>query len=222
MLLASPPTVIMLAKLPQTKSQRDLSSLKIIYSGGAPLGLETIKNVMKRIPDVRIRQGYGLSETALSVVQTVPTSPLGSIGRLKETVWGKVIDVETKQPLGPNRMGELCFKGPLIMKGYLNDDAATRATIRAGWIHTGDIGYYTENEEWYIADRIKELIKFKGLPVAPAEIEAVLLSHPDINDAAVIGKPDTYVGELSYGFVVKRDVKSKLTEKDVIDFVASK
>lgn len=220
-LLTSPPTLIMLAKSAQTTPYHDLSSIKVIYSGAAPFGLESIENIMERMPGVRFGQGYGLSESALSVVQTIPTSTLGSVGRLKPTLWGKVIDVKTKQPLGPNQLGEMCFKGPLIMKGYLNNEEANKETMHDGWFHTGDIGYYTNDEEWYIADRIKELIKFKGLPVAPAEIEGVLLSHADIVDAAVIGIPDEYAGELSLGFVVKRG-GAQLTEKDVIDYVASK
>ena len=106
------------------------------------------------------------------------------------------------------------------MKGYIGNDAATKDAIRDGWMQTGDIGYYDEDKQFYIVDRIKELIKYKGSQSAPAEIEAILLSHPKIKDAGVIGIPDEECGELPLAYVVKQpDVN--LTEKEVIDFVAS-
>lgn len=220
-LMISPPTMLMLGKSSDVKNY-NLSSIKAIICGAAPLGIDLINSVLKRLPGIQISQGYGLTETALSVLQSIPTvTTVGSVGRLRPNTWGKVIDVDIKETLGPNQPGELCFKGDLVMKGYLNNEKATSDAIIDGWVHSGDIGYYTEKEEWFITDRIKELIKFKGIPVAPAEIEGILLSHPDINDSAVIGIPDNMVGELSLGFVVRR-IGSKITENDVIDYVASK
>lgn len=219
--MVSPPTMLMLGKSSDVNDY-NLSSVKVIICGAAPLGVDLINSVTKRIPGIQISQGYGLTETALSVLHSIPNvTTIGSVGKLRPETWGKVVDVETKRTLGPNEPGELCFKGDLVMKGYLNNEKATNDTIINGWVHSGDIGYYTEKEEWFVTDRIKELIKFKGIPVAPAEIESVLLSHPDINDSAVIGIPDNYVGELSLGFVVKR-IGSTINEKDVIDYVASK
>lgn len=218
--MLSPPTMVYLGKSSDVDSY-DLSSVKSIFCGAAPLRAETIDAVLKRMPGAKIAQGYGLSETALAVLQSNgDTSTMGSVGPLRPGTWGKVVDVDTGNLLGPNQPGELCFKGDLVMPGYLNNDEANRNTILDGWIHTGDIGYYTEKEEWYVVDRIKELIKFKGLPVPPAEIEAILLTHPDVIDSAVIGVPDESAGELPLGFVVKRAGKNP-TEKDIIDFVAS-
>ena len=130
------------------------------------------------------------------------------------------MDVKTNQPLGPNEEGEICVRGPLVMKGYVGNDEATRNTIDAdGWLHTGDVGYYDEDGFFFITDRIKELIKYKGSQVAPSEIEAILLSHPEIVDAGVAGVPDEEAGELPRAFVVKREV-STLTEDQVSSFVA--
>lgn len=218
--MLSPPTMVLLGKASEVDSY-DLSSIKVLICGAAPLRAETMEAVLKRLPGIKIAQGYGLSETALAVLQSDPdVSTLGSVGKLRPGTWGKVVDVETGTQLGANRPGELCFKGDLVMPGYLNNEEANRNTIRDGWLHTGDIGYYTENEEWYVVDRIKELIKFKGLPVPPAEIEAILLTHPNVVDSAVIGVPDENAGELPLGFVVKR-LGTIPTEKEIIDFVAS-
>ena len=130
------------------------------------------------------------------------------------------MDVKTNQPLGPNEEGEICVRGPLVMKGYVGNDEATRNTIDAdGWLHTGDVGYYDEDGFFFITDRIKELIKYKGSQVAPSEIEAILLSHPEIVDAGVAGVPDEEAGELPGAFVVKRE-GSTLTEDQIASFVA--
>lgn len=141
---------------------------------------------------------------------------------MKPGTYAKVIDTETGKPLGPYQRGELCFKGDCIMKGYIGDKKATESTIdKSGWLHTGDIGYYDDDFEFFIVDRIKELIKYKGFQVPPAEIEALLLTHPKIKDAAVIGVPDEECGELPLAFVVKQ-TEGNLTEKEVIDFIAKK
>ncbi|XP_037944387.1 luciferin 4-monooxygenase-like [Teleopsis dalmanni] len=103
--------------------------------------------------------------------------------------------------------------------GYIGDTKATQGAIKDGWLHTGDIGYYDDDFEFFIVDRIKELIKYKAFQVPPAEIEAILLTHPKIKDAAVIGKPDEEAGELPMAFVVKQ-ANVQLTEKEVADFVA--
>lgn len=137
----------------------------------------------------------------------------------------KVIPVgeyETDKALGPNCKGELCFKGDLIMKGYYNDEKSTRAMIdKDGWLHTGDVGYYDEDGYFYIVDRIKELIKYKGYQVPPAELEAILLTYPGIHDAAVIGIPNDKAGELPMAFVVKED-NSNICEKDILQYVNGK
>lgn len=145
----------------------------------------------------------------------------GSVGSLKTGLYAKVIDTETGKPLGPNQRGELCFKGDCIMKGYLGDVKATQTAILDGWLHTGDVGYYDNDYEFFIVDRIKELIKYKGFQVPPAEIESLLLTHPKIKDAAVIGKPDELAGELPLAFVVTQD-NVNLSAEEVINYVAER
>lgn len=123
------------------------------------------------------------------------------------------------QTLGPYQEGELCFKGDSIMKGYCGDRKSTAATIDdEGWLHTGDVGYYDDDGFFYIVDRLKELIKYKGFQVPPAELEAILLTHPEIKDAAVVGLPDEVAGELPIGFVVKQP-NAKITADDVVKYV---
>lgn len=216
-----PPLFVFLAKSPLIDSY-DISSLVVLACGAAPLAKDIADAVRSRLNVFAIRQGYGMSEMTLSVLaQTETHDAVGSVGTLRPGMYGKVIDTETGQPLGPNQRGEMCFKGSAVMRGYINNQEATRETIDAdGWLHTGDIGYYDDNGEWFIVDRLKELIKYKGYQVPPAEIEAILLKHADIIDAAVIGIPDENAGELPFAFVVRRK-NSKLSHKDVLDYVAS-
>lgn len=161
-----------------------------------------------------------MSETTLAVLKQVEGyNKPGSVGLLQFGTWAKVVDTETGEILGPNKPGELCFKGTLIMKGYINNEKETRNTIKDGWLHTGDIGYYDDDKEFFIVDRLKELIKYKGFQVPPAELEGLLLSNPKIKDCAVIGLPDEMAGELPLAFIVKQqDVE--ITEKEIFDFVA--
>lgn len=124
--------------------------------------------------------------------------------------------------LGPFCEGELCFKGDLVMKGYCGDKESTFSTIdKDGWLHTGDIGYYDNEGYFYIVDRLKELIKYKGFQVPPAELEAILLSHSKIKDAAVVGLPDEVAGELPIAFVVKQP-NSKVSAEEIIKYVNGK
>lgn len=214
-----PPLMLFLAKHPMVDGY-DLSCMRLIICGAAPLSKELEQAVYDRIknPLLKIRQGYGMSELSLAVTVQKSISKPGSVGDLNEGSLAKVID-ENGKSLGPNKRGELCFKGNQLMIGYIGDDKATKDTIdRDGWLHTGDVGYYDEDHQFYIVDRIKELIKWKGYQVPPAEIEGVLLTNRKIRDAAVIGIPDEAVGELPLAFVVKADMS--LTEEEVIQFVA--
>lgn len=213
-----PPLMVFLAKHPIV-DQYDLSSLLVLMCGAAPLSKETEDTIKQRIGVPFIRQGYGLSESTLSLlVQNDTHCKPGSVGALKRGIYAKVIDTETGANLGPNQRGELCFKGSCIMKGYVGDKKSTETIIKNGWLHTGDIGYYDDDFEFFIVDRIKELIKYKAFQVPPAEIEALLLTHQKIKDAAVIGKPDEECGELPFAFVVKQP-NAQLTEEEVLKFV---
>jgi len=132
------------------------------------------------------------------------------------------VDVVTGKACPPNKEGEIVVRGPYIMKGYLGDEAATRNMIdRDGWLRTGDIGYYQETGFVFVVDRAKELIKHKGMQVAPAELEDVLLSHPDLQDAAVVGLPDELSGELPTAFVVIKPGRH-VTQSQVKDYVAGR
>ncbi|KAG0448538.1 hypothetical protein HPP92_027784 [Vanilla planifolia] len=170
-----------------------------------------------------VLQGYGLTEACGFISIEYPEKSVGkygSVGFLAVGIDGKVLNVDTQEPLPPNQLGELCFRGPNIMQGYFNNPQATELTLdKEGWLHTGDLGYFDENGQIFVVDRIKELIKYKGLQVAPAELEGLLLSHPDIVDAVVIPFPDDEAGEIPIGYVV-RSPNSSITEDEVLKFIA--
>ncbi len=215
-----PPIMLALAKHPVVDNF-DLSSLEMIVSGAAPLGREIQEAVEKRL-GCRVVQGYGMTETGpvTNVALYYEEPKFGSVGPLVPNTEAKVVDVETGHELGPNERGEICVRGPQIMKGYLNNSEATAQTIDDdGFLHTGDIGYVDDNGYFYIVDRLKELIKYKGFQVPPAELEALLLTHPAIKDAAVIGKPDEEAGELPKAYVV---VDGDVSEEEIIDYVSTR
>jgi 4-coumarate--CoA ligase len=215
-----PPIVVFLAKTPLFKKY-DLSNLKLIMCGAAPLTQETEDQVKERFNnEIIVLQGYGQTEATLGVLYgNVATAKPGSVGELVRGTYGKVVDKNGKS-LGPNKVGELWFKGPFIMKGYVGNSKATAETIdKNGWLHTGDLGYYDDDLQFFIVDRLKELIKYKGFQVAPAELEGLLLSHPKVKDAGVIGIPNQAAGELPMAFIVKQD-GAEITEQEIKDFVA--
>jgi acyl-CoA synthetase (AMP-forming)/AMP-acid ligase II len=203
-----PPIMLALVKSPSTAG-RDLSSLRMVFSGAAPLGAGLSEECERRLGCV-VRQGYGMTETSPSTHLT-PADPAlarhGSVGVPVPSTECKLVDAQTGAELGPNEEGELCVRGPQVMKGYLNRPDATAETIDAeGWLHTGDIGYADRDGHFFIVDRSKELIKYKGFQVAPAELEALLITHPLVADAAVVPCPDDEAGEIPKAFVVlKRD-----------------
>ncbi|CAI2174496.1 11998_t:CDS:2, partial [Funneliformis geosporum] len=181
-----PPIVLLLVKSPITKKY-NLSSLQIIISGAAPLSKE-LSESFYNVHKIKIKQGYGLTETT-PVINLSLTNDIvqGSCGILVPNMECKLIS-EDGQEVGYNTPGELCVRGPNVMKGYLNNKEATDAVIdKDGYFHTGDVSLVDDNGNFYIVDRVKELIKYKGFQIAPAELEAILLSHQLISDAAVIG-----------------------------------
>ena len=218
-----PPVVLFLAKHPSV-DKYDTSSIDMIMSGAAPLGGEIVKAARDRLGCRLVRQGYGLTECS-PVTHIVPeilgmTKP-DSVGIPICNMEVKVIATESGENLTVGQEGEVLVRGPNVMKGYLNLPDATKASITEdGWFRTGDIGYFDEEGCFYITDRLKELIKVKGLQVAPAELEALLQNHPKIADAAVIGIPNERLGEAPKAFVVKKD--PTVTEDEIVNYVAGK
>jgi acyl-CoA synthetase (AMP-forming)/AMP-acid ligase II len=219
--LLVPPIVLAMAKHPLV-GRFDLSALRFINSGAAPLDAELEQACGKRL-DCMVFQGYGLTETS-PVLTVHPAEEArirhGSAGQLVPNTEAKVVDLATGAALGRNQDGELCFRGPQVMRGYLNRPAETAQMVDPdGWLHSGDIGHIDDDGYLYVVDRVKELIKYKGEQVAPAELEAVLVSHPAIADAAVVRVPDEQAGEVPKAFVV---AKAELSAQEVMDYVAER
>ncbi|KAG5049501.1 hypothetical protein JHK85_010604 [Glycine max] len=186
---AVPPMILALVKHAR-KARCDLSSLRRMGLGAAPLSKEVAQEFRRMFPWIELRQGYGLTESSGGATffasDKDTNAHTDSCGKLIPTICAKVVDIETGKPLPPQKEGELWFKSPTIMKGYLGNLEATSATIDSeGWLRTGDLGYIDENGFVYIVERIKELIKYNGYQVTPAELESVVLSHLLIVDAAV-------------------------------------
>ena len=216
-----PPIVLALAKSPAAAG-RDLSSVRKLFSGAAPLGPDVIAQCTARIGCV-VQQGYGLTETSPATHTTTDdpaTTTAGSVGSLVPNTECRVVDPATHRDVAPGQDGEIWIRGPQVMLGYLDRPEETRATIdEDGWLHTGDIGHADERGEFFIVDRLKELIKYKGLQVAPAELEAVLLSHHAVADAAVVPHEDEEAGEVPRAFVVLRGPASA---EELMAYVAAR
>ncbi|CAN5589721.1 AMP-binding protein [soil metagenome] len=215
-----PPIVLALAKHPAV-DRFDLSSLRTIMSGAAPLGPELARACAERL-DCEVTQGYGLTETSPVTHLTPDAGPNkpGSIGPPLPNTSCRVVDPATNKDVASGETGEIWVRGPQVMKGYLDDPEATTATVDAdGWLRSGDIGRADEEGYFYVVDRLKELIKYKGFQVAPAELEALLVAHPALADAAVIPLSDEAAGEVPKAFVV---ATSDVTAEAVMDFVAAR
>jgi acyl-CoA synthetase (AMP-forming)/AMP-acid ligase II len=200
-----PPIVLALAKRPEV-DRYDLSSLKIILSGAASLGPDLARACAERL-GCRIGQGYGMTELggATHLAPDTGRDDPESIGPALPGVECRVVDTVTGADAAPGQRGELLIRTPAAMLGYLDNPQATAATIDADrWVHTGDI-VTVDDQGWFrVVDRAKELIKYKGYQVAPAELEAILVTHPCVADCAVIGSPDPEAGEVPKAFVVLR------------------
>ncbi len=199
-----PPVALALAQHPAVEGV-DFSHVVQVNSAAAPLGADVAEAMGARL-GTSATQGYGMTE--LSPASHVSPGGMGRRGASGVTISNtecRIVDPETWADLPQGQDGELWVRGPQVMKGYLNNPEATANTIvEGGWLRTGDIGHFDEDGYLYLTDRLKELIKVKGFQVAPAELEAELLTHPDIADAAVIGVPDADAGEVPLAFVVPR------------------
>ena len=203
-LVVPPPVMAALAHHPLVE-RFDLSSLELVVSGGAPLAADLQRAVAARLPHTAVGQGWGLTETTVGATgpdRDAGTIP-GSVGRVMPDIELRVVDPESGRELGPDHDGEPWVRGPQNTPGYLGRPDATAAlTDHEGWLRTGDLGHVDGDGNVFVVDRLKELIKVNGLQVAPAELEALLATHPRIADAAVVPAPDPDRGEIPIAVVV--------------------
>jgi acyl-CoA synthetase (AMP-forming)/AMP-acid ligase II len=217
----APPVVLALARSPLV-DRYDLSSLEVVISGSAPLSASLEQEAARRLGRPVV-QAYGLTETSTIVSicrRDGGDHTPGAVGTLVPNTEARIVDPATgaDQPAGST--GELWFRGPQVMAGYLSNAGATDAGIDAeGWFRSGDLGTVTADGEIAIVDRVKELIKVSGFQVAPAELEALLVTHPAVLDAAVLGRPDEQSGERPFAFVVPR---GDLDPAELIEWAAAR
>ena len=216
----APPIVVALAKHPLV-DKYDMSKLEQVFSGAAPLSAELALEAGARL-DCDVVQGYGMTEMS-PVSHLTPQGMFkpGSVGITAPNTEMRIVDPGSGEDLGLDTDGEIWVRGPQVMKGYLNNPAATALTLDDdGWLHTGDIGHVDADGHVYVVDRLKELIKYKGFQVPPAELEALLLTHPAVADAAVVGLDDPEAGEIPVGYVVLK-AGQEATAEQIQEFVAS-
>ncbi|MEU2875136.1 4-coumarate--CoA ligase family protein [Streptomyces sp. NPDC007070] len=226
-LYVAPPIVLALAKHPAVDGY-DLSSLRYVISAAAPLDAELAAACSRRLGLPPVGQAYGMTELSPGTHVTPPDAlekaPPGTVGRLIAGTEMRIVSLDDpRADLGVGEPGEILIRGPQVMKGYLGRPDATAAMIDAdGWLHTGDVGHVDADGWLFVVDRVKELIKYKGYQVAPAELEALLLTHPAVADAAVIGETNDDGNEIPHAHVVRRAGAGGLTEADVMAYVAER
>jgi acyl-CoA synthetase (AMP-forming)/AMP-acid ligase II len=217
----TPPVVQELARHPVV-ADYDLSRLRSILCAAAPLGADTEQTAAERLGCI-VRQGYGMTEASGPITTTLPERiRRGSVGELVPSTEARIVDLSHQRELPPGERGEIQVRGPQVMRGYLNQPAATAATLDAdGWLRTGDVGYFDADGWLFVVDRVKEIIKYKAYQVAPAELEAILLGHPAVADVAVVPSPDREAGEVPKAFVVLGPRRSA-TAEELLAFVAER
>ncbi|AWB84517.1 AMP-binding protein [Corynebacterium liangguodongii] len=217
---AAPPMAIPLAKDPAINPEW-FANLDLLMCGAAPLSEATLRAVEERL-NTRVIQGWGMTEASPLVTANVrhETSP-SSVGKPIPNTELRIVDPDTLEDLAPGDRGEVLVRGPQVMSGYLNNDEANAATlIEGGWLRTGDIAYFDEDMDLHIVDRAKEVIKYKGYQVAPAELEALILTHPAVKDVGVVGVERDGL-EIPRAFVVKQD-GAELGEAELMGWVADR
>ncbi|KAF2880012.1 hypothetical protein ILUMI_26170 [Ignelater luminosus] len=216
-LYAVPSLLLFLSQTPLIKDY-NLSSITEIFVGGAPLSKELLMQIYKQQPSAVIKQLYGMTEVAGPCTIQNDKNKFNSVGCLGAGIMAKVINPETREPLGPNQVGEICFKGAALMKGYV---PTQEFLDENGFYMSGDAGYYDNDGFFYIVDRYKELIKHKGFQVPPAELESIILTYPAVKDCGVVGIPNERAGEVPLAFVALKE-NTTCTEKEIVDFVAER
>src|SRR2546423_6109108 len=219
---AVPPIVLALANAPIDLGK--MKSVKYVFCGAAPLPMDPARKLQDKT-GILVVQGYGLTE-ASPLTHTQPKDPglvrLDSVGLPVHNTEQKIVDIETgERELPPGEDGEIILRGPQVMAGYWKAPEETARALRNGWLYTGDIGHVDAEGYTYIVDRKKEMIKYKGFGIAPAEIESLLMEHPAVMDSAVIGVPDDDAGELPKGFVVICQGHNA-TPEEILDFANGK
>ncbi|CAL9486344.1 Long-chain-fatty-acid--CoA ligase [Streptomyces sp. enrichment culture] len=226
-LYVAPPIVLALAKHPVV-AQYDLSSLRYIVSAAAPLDARLAAACSERLGLPPVGQAYGMTElspgTHVVPLDAMRDAPPGTVGKLIAGTEMRIVSLDDPtRDLPAGESGEILIRGPQVMKGYLGRPDATAAMIDGdGWLHTGDVGHVDEDGWLFVVDRVKELIKYKGFQVAPAELEALLLTHPGIADAAVIGTYDDDGNEVPHAHVVRQPAAAGLTAGEIMMYVAER
>jgi long-chain acyl-CoA synthetase len=218
-----PPIVLALANAPVDLSK--MKSVKYVFSGAAPLPMDPARKLEGKT-GIAVVQGYGMTE-ASPLTHAQPKDPalvrIDSVGMPVHNTEQKIVDIETgTRELPPGEDGEIIIRGPQIMQGYWKAPVETANALRDGWLYTGDIGHVDTDGYTYIVDRKKEMIKYKGFGIAPAELESLLMEHPAVMDSAVIGVPDDEAGEVPKGFVVIRKGHEGVTPDEIMAFVNGK
>ena len=228
-MLLVPPIIIRMVREQATLKKYDLSSLKRFSSGAAPLSGEILQALEQTFPGTGFKQGYGMTESCSCITAHPPENYAYSyafrVGSIVANTEVKIIDIDSGKELGLDQPGEIWARGPQIVMGYLNNEKATAETFdKDGFLHTGDIGSVDEENFITITDRLKEMIKVKGIGVAPAELEDLLLGHEEVEDVACLGITDDYSGERPKAYVVLQDKKKDKTEtaRKLIQYVKDK
>ncbi|WP_200307195.1 4-coumarate--CoA ligase family protein [Streptomyces adelaidensis] len=226
-LYVAPPIVLALAKHPAAE-RYDLSTVRHILSAAAPLDAKLAAACSTRLGLPPVVQAYGMTELSpcshLVPLAQAATAPPGTVGKLIAGTEMRIVSLDDPgKELGAGEQGEIVLRGPQVMKGYLGRPQDTDDMIDTdGWLSTGDVGY-TDADGWlYIVDRVKELIKYKGFQVAPAELEALLVTHPGIADAAVVGHYNDDGNEVPHAFVVRHPTAADLSEGEIMMYVAER
>ncbi len=223
MLGGAPQLYIPLINLPDFDSY-DLSSIKVAASGAAPLPVAVIDRLLEAFSGGAVREGYGLTECTMGATSNPPIRESlrpGSVGLPVFDTELKVVDLVTGEDLPPGSEGEICIRGPQVMQGYYNKPEATAEILKDGWLYTGDIGKEEEDGFFFITDRKKDMIIYKGYNIYPRELEEVIFEHPAVQQCAVVGKPDSEVGELVVAFVELKE-GAKATREEITEHTNSK